>query len=134
MLVEHARNLCGIGDAVHAEYGRSGTPVVSLLACSLADNEIAVQFCAGSRLRSLYNAGAAIERTTCNYGLDPDHASIAGRHGMRVAAIDETGEVRAVERPGHPFFVGTLFQPQLSTTAAAPHPIWLGFVEAVSRP
>ncbi len=53
---------------------------------------------------------------------------------MRVAATDDTGEVRAVERTDHPFFVATLFQPQLTSSPSAPHPIWCGFVEALRRP
>lgn len=89
---------------------------------------------AGTRLRDLYHADAALERATCNYGLNPDYAFIAGLHGMRVAAIDDTGEVRAIERTDHPFFMATLFQPQLSTSKAAPHPIWLGFIDALNQP
>ena len=132
MLVEHARNLDGIADAVHAEYGAAGTQIISLLACSLADNTITIELAASSRLRKAYGSDTAVERTTCNYGLDPAHASIASRHGMRVAATDDTGEVRAVERVDHPFFVGTLYQPQLSSTAQRPHPIWAAFIDAVA--
>jgi CTP synthase (UTP-ammonia lyase) len=33
---------------------------------------------------------------------------LAEEYGVRVAGIDHTGEMRAVERPDHPFFVGTL--------------------------
>jgi CTP synthase (UTP-ammonia lyase) len=51
---------------------------------------------------------------------------------MTVAGTDDTGEVRAVERAGHPFFVATLYQPQLNSTARSPHPVFLGFVRAVS--
>jgi CTP synthase (UTP-ammonia lyase) len=51
---------------------------------------------------------------------------------MQVAAIDETGEVRAVERVDHPFFVGTLYQPQLTTAPGRPHPIWRAFVAALA--
>jgi CTP synthase (UTP-ammonia lyase) len=52
---------------------------------------------------------------------------------MTISATDDTGEVRAVERPGHPFFVATLYQPQLTSTRQRPHPVFLGFVEAVAR-
>ena len=37
------------------------------------------------------------------------------------------------ELPGHPFFVGTLFQPQLSSTGAAPHPLVRAFCSAAQR-
>jgi CTP synthase (UTP-ammonia lyase) len=132
VLVEHARNLSGIADAVHAEYGLPGSAIVSLLACSLADNSITIDVPDESRLRSIYGARTAVERTTCNFGLNPEFVDITQQHGMRVGASDDTGEVRAVERPDHPFFVGTLCQPQLTSTPEQPHPIWLAFVDAVA--
>jgi len=55
---------------------------------------------------------------------------IAGEHGMRIAATEATGEVRAIERVDHPFFVGTLYQPQLRSTPGAPHPVFTGLIDA----
>jgi CTP synthase (UTP-ammonia lyase) len=131
VLVEHARSMCGIGDAAHAEYGAPGAQIVSLLACSLSDNVITIELTEGSRLLGLYGAVEADERTTCNYGLNPDFTHIVREQGLRPSAFDDTGEVRAVERDDHPFFVGTLFQPQLSTSPERPHPIWTAFANAV---
>lgn len=131
MLVEHARAVVGVADARHRESSDEGTPVVTLLACSLADTSIEIALTAGTRTAALYAPRTtAEERTTCNYGLNPDHAHIAGEGGMVVSAVDETGEVRAVERADHPFFLATLYQPQLTSTADAPHPVWTGFVAA----
>ena len=72
------------------------------------------------------------EHTTCNYGLDPAVQSIASQHGMIVSAVDDTGEVRAVERTDHPYFVGTLYQPQLRSSPEEPHPVWTGLIEAAA--
>lgn len=72
------------------------------------------------------------EHTTCNYGLEPQVQDIASQHGMIVSATDDTGEVRAVERPDHPYFIGTLYQPQLRSTPEEPHPIWVGLIEAAA--
>lgn len=130
MLVEHARSLAGIPDAQHDEYGTPGTPVISLLACSLHDHTITVDLTSGSRLAELHGYRQAVERTTCRYGLAPAVQHIAGEFGMRIAAVDDTGEVRAVERPGHPFFIGTLYQPQLTSSESAPHPVFLGLLNA----
>jgi CTP synthase (UTP-ammonia lyase) len=58
---------------------------------------------------------------------------IAGQHGMRIAATDATGEVRAIERVDHPFFVGTLYQPQLRSAPGAPHPIFAGLLDALKE-
>ena len=130
MLVEHARSLAGIPGASHAEYGPGGTPVISLLSCSLQDQTITVDFAAGSRLAALYGAPQTRERTACSYGLAPEAQHIANKHGMRVAATDATGEVRAIERVDHPFFVATLYQPQLSSAPGAPHPVFIGLLDA----
>ena len=131
MLVEHVRNLIGIADATHAESSSDGTPIVTLLSCSLVGQTIDVELVPGTRLASLHaGAHTVIEKTTCSYGLDPGWQHVAGEAGMVVAAIDETGEVRAVERPDHPFFVATLYQPQLSSRPGAPHPVFRGFLDA----
>jgi CTP synthase (UTP-ammonia lyase) len=56
---------------------------------------------------------------------------VADQHGMRLAAVDETGEVCAIERVDHPFFIGTLYQPQLTSTPGAPHPVFIGLLSAL---
>ncbi|HEV2032768.1 MAG TPA: hypothetical protein VGU71_00980 [Candidatus Dormibacteraeota bacterium] len=130
MLVEHARNLAGIADAAHAEYGPGGTPVITLLECSLQDQTLTVELSPGSLLATMCGTKRVVEHTTCSYGLSPEMQHIAGEHGMRIAATDLTGEVRAIERVDHPFFVGTLYQPQLRSTPGAPHPVFIGLLDA----
>jgi CTP synthase (UTP-ammonia lyase) len=51
-----------------------------------------------------------------------------------MAARDAAGEVRAVELDGHPFFVGTLFQPERSALRGQVHPLLTAFVAATSPP
>jgi len=130
VLVEHARSLAGIPDASHAEYGPAGTPVITLLSCSLQDQTITVDLTPGSRLAGLYGSLQATESTTCSFGLAPEVQHIASEHGMRVSATDATGEVRAIERADHPFFLGTLYQPQLRSRRGAPHPVFVGLLDA----
>ena len=133
MLVEHARSHFDIEDATHAEYGDEGTEIITLLACSLADNTIEIDIPANTHLAKIYDATNALELTTCNYGLEPEFAYIAHQAGMRVAAVDDTGEVRAIELHDHPFFVATLYQPQLTSAVNAPHPIWAAFLAAIAE-
>lgn len=54
--------------------------------------------------------------------------------GSGMAARDAAGEVRAVELDGHPFFVGTLFQPERSALRGQVHPLLTAFVAATSPP
>ncbi len=131
MLVEHARTLLGVDDASHAETSDDGTSVISLLACSLAGRTIDVLLTAGTRLAALHGGAAAVtESTTCSYGLATAWQHVASSGGMVVSGVDDTGEVRSVERDDHPFFLATLYQPQLRSSPKRPHPVWLGFVEA----
>jgi CTP synthase (UTP-ammonia lyase) len=44
----------------------------------------------------------------------------------------ERGEVRAFELPGHPFYMGTLFQPQRSSRPDRPHPLVTAFLRAAA--
>jgi CTP synthase (UTP-ammonia lyase) len=123
--------MAGIDDAAHAEYGPGGTPVISGLACSLDGQQITVELMPDTRLAALHPGTArVVEFTTCNYGLAPGFDELATSYGMRVAGAEADGEVRAVERTDHPFFLATLYQPQLRTTAADPHPVFLGLLRA----
>ena len=124
-------------DAAHAEYGAGGTPVVTPLACSLDGDEITIDVTPGSRLSALHATRTLREFTTCNYGLAPEFAYLANAHGLRVSAVEvsdrETNaEVRAIERTDHPFFLGTLYQPQLRSSQEEPHPVFLGLLRAAA--
>jgi CTP synthase (UTP-ammonia lyase) len=41
--------------------------------------------------------------------------------------------MRALELPANRFFLATLFQPQLSSSFDAPHPIVIGFLREAAR-
>jgi CTP synthase (UTP-ammonia lyase) len=50
---------------------------------------------------------------------------------LNITGSDLEGEVRVIELPAHPFFIGTLFVPQDRSTAKAPHPLVTAFLKAV---
>jgi CTP synthase (UTP-ammonia lyase) len=52
---------------------------------------------------------------------------------LQVVGSDDEGEIRVVELRDHPFFIGTLFVPQMRSRVGAPHPLVRGFVEAISE-
>jgi CTP synthase (UTP-ammonia lyase) len=106
--------------------------VISLLSCSLQGQTIEVELRPGSRLSGLHAGTTTTEQTTCNYGLNPDLQDLAQQQGMIIAGTDDTGEVRAIERPDHPFFMATLYQPQLSSTPSRPHPVFVGLLQAMA--
>ncbi|MDI6097965.1 hypothetical protein QLQ12_05040 [Actinoplanes sp. NEAU-A12] len=133
-MLEFARNVCGFSGARHAEYGPAGDDeLIVPLACSLAGHEAAVDLAPGSLAERLLGAARTVERYHCSYGLDTAHLGLLAEHGMRFTGHDDTGAVRAAELPGHPFFLATLFQPELAGDGTDPHPLIRGFVHAAAR-
>ena len=66
--------------------------------------------------------------------LAPVYRHLAETGGLRVAALDDEGELRAVERDDRRFWLATLFQPELSSPAGRPHPVIAAFVAAAREP
>ena len=107
---------------------------MSLLSCSINGNDITVDLTPGSKLAAAHGgADTVIEHTTCNYGLNRDVEQITSKGGMRAVGIDELGEIRAIERTDHRFFVATLYQPQLRSSPEAPHPLFASFVHVAAE-
>ncbi|MEU4426994.1 hypothetical protein AB0F81_40755 [Actinoplanes sp. NPDC024001] len=132
-MLEFARNVCDFGDAQHAEYGEAGDDeLVVALACSLAGHEAVVDLEPGSLIERLLGAARTVERYHCSYGLAAAHLDLLRAHGMRFTGHDDAGEVRVAELPGHPFYLATLFQPELAGDGSDPHPVIRGFVRAAA--
>ena len=133
-LIEFARDVAGLQAADHAETNPSGdTLVVAPLACSLVEKSGSLRFPPGSHLHAAYGRDTAREGYHCNYGLNPAHRAAFERAGLRFTAFDENGEVRAAELPAavHPFFVGTLFQPERAALRGEVPPLVAAFVRAM---
>ena len=113
-LIEFARNVLGLAEAEHQKSNpKAGMPLISPLGCALAGVRARVRFTAGSTLRSAYNAPESIEEYHCSFGLNNRYRRLLEGGDLYVAAVDDQDEVRAVELDGHPFFVATLFQPEM---------------------
>jgi CTP synthase (UTP-ammonia lyase) len=134
IILEHARNVLGLDNAEHEESSPDADfLVISRLTCSLVGREMAIQFAPGSRVAQIYGKTSAPEQYLCNFGVNPDFVNALRSGPLAVVGSDSEGEVRAVESPGHPFFVGTLFLPQHRSTPAHPHPLVTAFLQASLR-
>ncbi len=128
-LLEYAREVCGLTRVAHAENDPDADDfLIEPLACSLAGHEAVVRIEPGSLAQSVTGAERTVERYFCAYG-PSRHLDTLRAHGLRFSGHDEAGHVRIAELPGHPFFLATLFQPELSGEAAHPHPM----VRALAR-
>lgn len=133
MVIEYARNVLGFADAQHAEYDPYASRLfISRLACSLVGREMKLNFKPDSQVAKIYGATETRERYYCNFGVAPDAAELLKSGALHVVGSDAEGEVRVVELPGHPFFIGTLFVPQARSTPERPHPLVTAFLEAAS--
>ena len=78
-----------------------------------------------------HGPGHAAARYQCSYGLAPAYRDLLAGHGLVFSGEDDGGEVRIAELPGHPFFLATLFQPELAAEPR-PHPIICAFAAAAA--
>ena len=132
-LLEFARDVAGLAGADHAETNpATATPLVNRLSCSLVGLTGAVHFASGSRLALAYGAATAKEAYHCNFGFNPIYGPALEQAGLRFTAWDDLGEIRGAELPAHPFFVGTLFQPERSALRNVLPPIVEAFVRAIA--
>jgi CTP synthase (UTP-ammonia lyase) len=147
-----ARDLAGIEDAVHAEYfgeddprvrppgpysqpnepaGR-GSAVIVPLECSLVGHEGAISYEPGTLMQEIMGTDRSVERYHCSYGLDPAYLRRLTDAGVTFSAHDDAGDVRALELPDHPFFLGTLFQPELAGDGTRAHPVIRAFARQLA--
>lgn len=134
MIVEYARNVLHYRDAQHAEYDPyASTLFISRLNCELAGREMELRFESGSLVAEIYGSTSATEEYYCNFGVDPAKVELLANSGLRVSGSDSEGEVRVIELPDHPFYVGTLFVPQTRSTQRRPHPLVTAFLKAAVR-
>ncbi|MGA4876043.1 CTP synthase C-terminal region-related (seleno)protein [Streptomyces lydicamycinicus] len=132
-LLEFARNVCGVPGAGHAENAPETADedaVIIPLACSLVGHEGIVKVASGSRAAQLLGADRTPARYHCNYGPHPDYLDVLRAHGLTFTGTDESGDLRIAELPAHPFFLATLFQPELDGDGTRAHPLITGLASA----
>ncbi|MER5965663.1 hypothetical protein [Streptomyces sp. NPDC002057] len=135
-LLEFARGVCGLTAAAHAENDPSadgGDLLIAPLACSLVGHEGVVRVAQGSLAERALGAERTTERYHCAYGPESRHLDTLRAHGLRFTGVDEEGGVRIAELPSHPFFLATLFQPELAGDGTRPHPLIRALAVAAGR-
>jgi CTP synthase (UTP-ammonia lyase) len=133
IVLEYGRSVLGLAEAHHAEYDPYASVLfVSKLACSLVGKRMIVSLRPGTLAARLYERNAIEENYYCNFTLNPEYQPRLEQSGMMISGSDADAAARIVELPTHPFFLGTLFVPQVASTAERPHPLILGFVDAAA--
>jgi len=84
----------------------------------------------GSLVHRAYGREEVTEQFACNYGLNPQFREKVGKGHLKITGVDLNGEVRIVELRDHPFYVATLFLPQISSRPDRPHPLIVAYLKA----
>ncbi|WP_219833912.1 hypothetical protein [Paenibacillus sp. R14(2021)] len=134
MILEYARHELLLADARHEELDPAAdVPLISKLACSLVGQEGEIVMAPSSRIAAIFGILRTVEPFRCNYGLNPAYQALIEASDLRIAGTDAQGNPRVVELPGHPFYIGTLFVPQLRSTPEQPHGLVDAFVASAGR-
>ncbi|MBI4132678.1 MAG: CTP synthase [Candidatus Sungbacteria bacterium] len=89
---------------------------------------------AGSRAIAAYKAPRITERHRHRYEINNDYLPRLEKRGLIASGINPGRNlVEIMELPGHPFFLGTQFHPELKSRPLRPHPLFREFIRAATR-
>jgi len=148
-VIEAARNLAGIPDAVSSEFGGQGEPVVGLLTEWTQGNEVQTRsegsdmggtmrlgaFPAvlgeGSHVREIYGSANIEERHRHRYEVNVAYKDKLEAAGLKFSGLSPDGILpEIVEIEDHPWYVGVQFHPELKSRPFEPHPLFASFIAA----
>jgi len=149
MVIEAARNLAGIKDAISAEFSDSGTPVIA----TMVDQKDVVSgkadmggtmrlglykadLLAGSVVANTYGLTEVSERHRHRYEVNNLYRDQISAAGLVVSGMfKEQDLVEFVELPSqeHPYYVGTQAHPELRSRPTRPHPLFIGLIAAAIK-
>ena len=133
-LMEFSQNVL-LRDAEHQELTpEAKEPLIVKLSCSLIGAKGRVIATLPGRFSDILGAEESVEEFNCNYGVNSDLAGIFRGSDLEFVAHDELGQIRAFRLSRHPFFVGTLFQPERKALGGSIHPVVHAFLKTADRP
>jgi CTP synthase (UTP-ammonia lyase) len=132
-LMEYCTTVLGRA-AAHQELDAEAVdPLMVKLSCSLVETRARVLASAGSWYAETVGAGKSMEEFNCNYGLAPAFEHLFAGSPLEFVARDDQGQVRAFHLADHPFFVGTLFQPERRALVGSLHPLVCAFLKHTAQ-
>ena len=146
MVIEAARNLAGMKDAISAEFSDSGTPVIA----TMDDQKHVVagegdmggtmrlglyksDLLKGSVVANTYGSLEISERHRHRYEVNNLYRDQISKAGLVFSGMFvERDLVEFVELPRevHPYYVGTQAHPELRSRPTKPHPLFVGLIKA----
>jgi CTP synthase len=150
--IEAARNLAGLTDASSTEFGPTKTPIVGLMTEWMKGNELEkrsevgdlggtmrlgsyeADLTPGSRVAGIYGTTTIHERHRHRYEVNYEYREVLESKGLSFSGSSPDGLLpEIVEIPGHPWFIGVQYHPELKSRPFEPHPLFASFVEAAVK-
>ena len=144
-VVEYARHMCGWADAHSSELDPATThPVIDLMpdqrgvTAKGGTMRLGAYPCKvvsrGSRTYQAYGAEEISERHRHRYEFNNEYRDAVTQAGLELAGLSPDGRlVEIVELPGHPWFVGVQFHPELKSRPNKAHPLFRAFIAAAKE-
>ena len=148
-VIEAARNLAGLSEASSSEFGDEGENVVGLMTEWTKGNERLERsketdlggtmrlgaypaiLEKGSLVAKQYGTTEISERHRHRYEVNIDYREKLESAGLKFSGLSPDGVLpEIVEIPGHPWFIGVQYHPELKSRPFDPHPLFKGFVKA----
>ena len=146
MVIEAARNLAGISDAISAEFSDSGTPVIATMddqreivagkqdmGGTMRLGLYQADLLPGSVVATAYGANEISERHRHRYEVNNKFRNQISAAGLVFSGFyKELDLVEFVELPKevHPYYIGTQAHPELRSRPTRPHPLFVGLIAA----
>jgi CTP synthase len=143
-VIEFARNVLGKPGANSTEMDENAAdPVIALMEDQKKISEkggtmrLGAYDCAiapGTLAHEIYRQDMISERHRHRWEFNNDYLSEFQQAGLVASGKNpETGLVEIIELPGHPYFMGVQYHPELKSTVENPHPLFVSFVKAAMR-
>jgi CTP synthase (UTP-ammonia lyase) len=142
-LLEFARNVAGMTNAVHTELTpQTDMPLLIKIACAVdktkgpkgprLEGAFDINLVPGTDAFKLYEKPRISESYSCSYELNPEYQGRLVESGLTVSGVDDDGKARIIEVHNKRFFMGTGFLPQLNSSPENPHPLILAFLKSAA--
>jgi len=140
-VIEFARNVVGLKGAHSFEFDQASPhPVICLMdeqrnvitkGGTMRLGSYVAKLASDSRAAKVYGSSEITERHRHRYEVNNDYRSRLGEKGLALSATSLDGKlVEMIELPGHPWFVGSQFHPELKSRPTRAHPLFASFIEA----
>lgn len=85
----------------------------------------------GSQVANIYGSTAISERHRHRYEVDTKFREILEDKGLVFSGMSPDGKLpEIIELPGHPWYIGVQFHPELKSKPFEPHPLFADFIRA----